>query len=282
MSLIKDTQNELQQSLSNQSILYMKIALQKGYGYKVRDIYGQTIIGNCAIALELMIKAWIASVDLQLLYNCFPREFNYIVVTANEDKFKPYRMEILDGKYKAIELNECISLFKSHFSEQVRPISSHLKEISRIRNICIHSFLAEFNVYQVDRVIYLTLIVYKIFEEAGLFEYLKYNLTNDDTNFINTFNESRIKRVEDKLKKAKLNSKNVNLNHKEINENNEGCEVQCPICKSNAIATGEKKYHKDEGLIEFFADSFKCYGCGLQLDDLREMELAGVEDYYQF
>jgi hypothetical protein len=74
--------------------------------------------------------------------------------------------------------------------------------------------------------------------------------------------------------------------------------AECPVCGSDALLEGECEFQPgnwaldeyappppwsedvDWGELWFNAETLKCAGCGLELEDFEEFELAGVESSY--
>lgn len=282
MSTINDTQLELNRLFSNAGISYLSSALSKGYiSYYDKSLSGQTIIGNAAIAVELLIKSWLASINLCLPFKDLPTGLLLILFTENESRFAPFRVEILDGRYKTLELDECIALLESTFPDETRLIRSHFKKLSNMRNLAVHAFVPDYQQYQVDRSVYVALRTYMILSDANVFNYAKYRLTKDDLEFISVFDENWIVRVEKALNEAKKAAKSIPIPVTATIAGDDVWAVDCPICGSSAVAHGQCSSLPDSDVIECFAESFDCSQCHLKLEDGQEMELAGIELYFQ-
>ncbi|MGM0686977.1 MAG: hypothetical protein ACQET3_08425, partial [Promethearchaeati archaeon] len=61
----------------------------------------------------------------------------------------------------------------------------------------------------------------------------------------------------------------------------------CPVCACDGVLTGETRVEADidedesaHPYLVFFADTFQCDECGLSLDDVGELQSAGMDFFY--
>jgi len=95
--------------------------------------------------------------------------------------------------------------------------------------------------------------------------------------------------VHTKIENAKKQSKTLDLVERSVFVDGWYTYVTCcPICNSDGVLVGTTEdcfeYDMDGnpegGGLAFFADSFECDMCGLKLDDVEELRLAGMETDY--
>lgn len=279
---------EITRLISNAAINYLRIATKDFYGFKSKDLYGQSIIGNMSISIELMIKAWLGTISLMYLFKDLPLELSAIIINSKlapkSFRLKPYEVDLLSAKYKMPELDECISYFKIHFPKEYEVLSSHLKFLSQSRNRSVHSFLPETRLYEVERVVYLGLNIYLAFSKKGVFQYARYELTENDKAFMKQFDDKRIIKVQTAIKNATDRAKELK-SQTIISVSGEGIStMRCPICQSDAVISGNQSEDYQDGVLFkcLDVDTFECDACGLKLDDFTELELAGIDTYHEY
>jgi CYTH domain-containing protein len=173
-------------------------------------------------------------------------------------------------------------------SKDKQKLQRYFKLLSSCRNISIHGSLPSFQVYDLERTVYLALNVHNIIKDHDVFREHSYSPTKADEAFLSSYDTERAERVRKNIEEAKKKSKK--LKHEESLLKAEGWDVyvtKCPVCNSDGILGGSTEpwieatvnYVEDSGLT-FSADSFKCGECGLILDDTEELALAGMEVTY--
>lgn len=287
---VLEIQSSYQSQLSEASLDYLTTGLALFHKHrKAADCTNpQAALGNLAISVELMLKAFIASKHITLLFKSLPLEAR-VLMTCPESlpvdfNWHPFDIDIrsASAQYKTIELDECISLFFIFFPDLKQSLQSHLRLLSIYRNTSIHLLLPSFHKYELDRVAYVALRVYDTLEAAkGLrFHYVH---SEEDKGFLTTFQEERVERVNREIKSAKDRSKRLTgrKSHILLTEVDwESFVISCPVCGNDAFLDGdtELKYRSPDGeeILEFLPSSFCCNECGLTLDDFDELQLAGI------
>lgn len=280
----------LQVELAKSARDYLKIGLSLYHDR--RSIGIQAPIGNLGIAIELMIKTYIAKNNPLLLFQGLPTELK-VLFTCPDSSIKSFHwrrfdIDLRSFLYKTIELNECIKIFYIFFSAHRQLLQPYFRFLSDCRNLSVHAAYPSFQIYDLERTVYLALNVHKILNEAKTFEVWAYCPTKKDISFLSSFDMERAERVRKTIEAAKVRSKE--LKHDISLTSAEGWDeynTECPICDSEGILTGNSDFHvlgEDETNFEIFldfsADSFYCSECGLVLNDYKELELAGMDISY--
>lgn len=248
----------------------------------------QPAVGNLGIAVELMLKTFIVNKNPLLLFRELPVELRALFSSPNgipkSFNWRQYDIDIRSFAFKTIELDEAISIFYVYFPKHKQILQPYFRFLSRTRNLSVHASLPSFQKYDLEKIAYLSLRVLEILEDAKAFKYYGYLLTKKDKEFIKSFDAERIERVRKKVERAKEKSKK--LEHGTAMTIVDGWELfttDCPICNSEGVLSGctEISAEMDETpALDFFADSFECSECGLTLDDVKELELAGMDIVY--
>ena len=288
-------QEKIHRELAGSGVGYLKTGLE--LFRKNRNSTSPLIepaIGNLAIAIELMIKAFLAKNNLVLLFRDLPLELK-ILFTCPENlssdslNLRLYDNELRSFAYKTFELDELIASFYTFFPEERQALRPYFRLLSRCRNASIHLSLPSFQRYELERTAYLALSVFKILTGNKYSLSFYYHLTKEDEQFLSEYNEERIERVRRKIEEAKENAKKIEA--KDIQILVDGWDVyetECLICGCGGMLTGDTQVEADfdeDGIANpyliFLADTFKCDGCGISLDDVKELQLAGMDIVYQ-
>lgn len=258
----------------------------------------QVTIGNLAIAIELLMKAFISNQSLLLLYKNLPLELRCAIITpkAMPKSFRiaPYEIDLKASMYKSLELDEAITTFAIFFPDMKKRLASHLRFLSRHRNICVHAALPDFREYEMERTafLFLTLREHLKKKRPELFHPLPFNLGDlkvDKMNkeFLARFDEERLKRVHDKIEAAKEKAKKLteklSLSSDEDEWEWERYPVECSVCGSDGILEGDTDAETEyDGsaeaytILTFVGERFECKQCGLTLEDYDELNDAGI------
>lgn len=283
----------LRHELARSARGYLKSGLQLFYEER-KSSYTciQPAIGNLGIAVELMLKTFIISKNPFLLFCGLPVELRVLFSSPNEIpksfNWRQYDIDLRSFAFKTIELDEAISIFYVYFPKHKQMLQSYFRFLSRTRNLSVHASLPSFQKYDLEKIAYLSLHVLELLENTKAFKYEGYYLTKKDKKFIESFDAERIERVRKKVEMAKEKSRKIE--HETFIGTADEWELfttDCPICNSEGMLSGytEISGELDENGIQspsldFFADSFECSACGLVLDDVKELELAGMDTVY--
>ena len=286
----KKLQTEVVQQLQQSAVAYLKTGLSLFHSArKSTSTSYQPAVGNLCIAVELLLKTLIAQKAFRFVYADLPLEaqvyLSYPETVPNAAAFRRYAIDLKDFKYKARELDVCISLFYTFFPADKQEFRPYLSFLSQVRNRSLHAALPTFQAYDLHRVGYTTLKLVQHFIEHDVLKKWAYLLTEGDSKFLNDFDTERIDRVKKAIEAAKEQSKK--LEHTAgFYLDADGWEAfltQCPVCTSDGFLYGSTNIDvvPDDGpSLEFEADSFECEECGLRLDDIQELGLAGMDTTY--
>ncbi len=121
---------------------------------------------------------------------------------------------------------------------------------------------------------------------TGCFRWLK--LQGADVNFLKEFQIERIERVRKVIDGAKEKSRKIPHKYAHISLDDwDNYVISCPICGNDAILDGYTEISGDANedgdvspVLDFFANSFRCESCGLQLEDVEKLKLASIDTVY--
>ncbi len=291
---MKEVQNNLAQNLIWASAGYARAGLALLHGTKGSVDNSQVAIGNLAIAIELLLKAFIAKKSLLLLFKNLPFELCCAIAApeAMPESFRkaPYEIDLKSSAYKSLKLNEAIATFSIFFPDMKKRLASHLNFLSRHRNTCVHAALPDFREYEMERTafLFLTLVEHLKEKEPELLN--PFDLGEDKLNkqFLERFDEERLNRVHSKIEAAREKAKELTEKPSLSSDEWDWCPVECPVCGSDGILTGETqakiKYEEygDEIIeayrtLSFIGEGFGCSECGLTLIDFDELKIAGID-----
>jgi len=201
--------------------------------------------------------------------------------------WRPFDIDLKSFKYKTKQLDECISLFYILLPAYKQELHSYFKLLSVCRNASVHCVLPSFQRYERERLGYLALRLVKILKDAQDVSKYAYNFTKKDESFLLAFKAERIERVKRKIEEAKEKSRHIDNLGSSVSADGWGVyEAKCPICGAISLLTGytdigiEGMEEDPDVWLNFFADSFECADCGLKLDDVEELKLAGMDLVY--
>lgn len=291
---IESLQEYYELQLISSAIGYLDIGLMlfQDHLESLDDFNPQIALGNVAISIELMLKGFVASKSLLLLFKGLSLE-SRVLLTCPEDLPQNFRWRIADvdlrsATDKMIDLGESITIFLMFFPDLKQPLKSHLDLLASARNASVHSILPSFQKYELERAAYLALRIYETLRNAGVIDYDRKN--EFDAKFLASFQSSTVERVQDKSKIAKDNAKKLSNEHVSINlkllPSTDALDywsrfvISCPICGNDALLEGYTAFTGIDGsekiVLGFFPDRFKCDVCQLKFDDYDEIRLAGI------
>jgi hypothetical protein len=248
----------------------------------------QPAIGNLGIAIELMLKVFIAKKNPIFIFKGLPCELQALFVCPEhlpkDFSWRPFEIDLRSSKYDSKELNDCISLFNMFQPEHKQELSSHFQLLSRCRNASVHFVLPSFQKYELERIAYLALRIALITKVPRL-------LTKNDSKFLSEFKAERIDRVKKKIEEAREKARRITATGESLVSADgwDSYMTECPVCSSEGVLSGNSDVGFDapseegdppDDRLDFFADSFICEECGLVLDDSEELRLAGMDLVY--
>lgn len=249
----------------------------------------QVAIGNLSIATELLFKALIAKCSLLLLFKDLPLELRCALAASDAMPKSfcpmPHEIELRASGFKSIELDEAIAAFCIFYPDFKKRFGSHLRFLSKCRNICVHAVHPGYRVYEVERTafLFLSLVDYLRKEEPTVGVFLRDD--DESKEFVARFNEERIARVHKKTEDAKEKAKMIKDSVSFGPEEWEWYPIKCPVCALDGILSGEttaEPCSDRDGVVwdtslSFTGETFECEHCGLILDDYEEMLIAGID-----
>jgi len=287
------TQDRIQRELARSAMGYLKVGSQ--FLHEERKSTHPLIepaIGNLATAIELMLKALLAKNNLVLLFSDLPLELKILFTCPDNLLSDSLSWRYLDNllrasAHKTFELDELIASFYVFYPGKRQALRPYFRLLSRCRNASIHLSLPSFQRYELERTAYLALSVFEILDKEKYSPSFYYRLTKEDKQFLSEYNEERIERVRQKIEVAKEKAKKAKDTWI-IADSWDTYETACPICGCGGMLMGETQVEADfdeDGVANpyliFQADTFQCDGCGISLDDVEELQLAGMDIVYQ-
>ncbi len=288
---MKDVQKEIAYNLIEASAGYGRVGLTLLYTSRMGR-NSQVAIGNLAIAIEMLLKAFIAKRSLLLLFKNLPKELSCALASSDSmpASFRsiPYEILLKSSAFNSLELNEAVSTFGVFCPELTKRLQAHLKFLSRHRNTCVHAVLPDCREYEVERTafLFLKLVDHLCKEEPELVTYISWGDDKKNKEFLNRFDEERLKRVHTKIENASEKAKTL-TDRMSLEAEVEDWDlyiIKCPVCGSDGKLEGEIQEEFDQGeeglgdlFLFFTGDRFKCKQCGLKLEDFDELLIAGID-----
>lgn len=272
---------------------YLTFGLKSFFSEQKQSSHGinQAIIGNLSIAVELLLKAFIARKNLLLLFKNLPIELRILITNPesmpDEFNWRSFEMEMKSASYLMIELDECIATFYLFFPNARHELQTHLKFLAKARNASVHSVLPIFQQeYEINRVVFTAIKVTEIIRKNMLFVGDVSNIYPDSTLFMQEFRESLITKVHKLVESAKEKAKKLPSKGKVSRQVNisywNQAVFRCPVCDNLSIMNGQtapttwiNNDQKEPGLW-FVPNDFSCTECGLKLEGDDEMRFAGI------
>ncbi len=290
-------QKQLANALERAALGYLDLGAKNFFAERKQSSYAgnQATIGNLAIAVELVLKSYIARKNLLLLFKSLPIEIR-VLITNPESlpesfNWRAFEIELKSASYPTIGLDECISFFYLFFPEQKQALKTHLKYLSKSRNASVHSISPAFQQeYEVNRVAYAALSVSAVLKDDLIFVGNFDKRFPDSVSFLQEFQEKLIEKVHKAIATAKEKAKRLPAKGQATRQVSieywEQEVTECPVCGNLAILNGTTEKltwisRGDEEINEpglwFEPESFICSECGLSLDGYDEMKLAGID-----
>jgi hypothetical protein len=281
---------KLQDNLSQSATEYLKTAIDlsmKGKSMKfLGDYRTQPVVGNFAIAIELMLKAFILSKNPALVFN-LPLELRVAFISpesvGDDFNLRPSVLQLRSfDKIAALEMSELISTFYILRPDLKQELHPFFDLFSQCRNVSVHASLPSFQTYEVERMAYLALRLFKnIPFIAGDHRPQLSGEVDDILTKLDTQRASRVrKKIADAREVAK-NSKEGPTVRPTMGWNS--YVTECPVCGSGGLLIGytDVRGTSEEDITPVFvAESFMCHQCELELSDSQEMHLAGMPVVY--
>jgi hypothetical protein len=289
---IESIKKELQDDLSRAAMEYLETAMDlsmKGRAIKFTGDYrAQPVVGNFAIAIELMLKAFIFSKNPALVFN-LPLELRVAFISpesvGDDFNWRPFDVPLKSFEYKSMEMEELISTFYVLRPDLKQELQPFFKLFSQCRNVSIHASLPSFQKYEVERTAYLSLRLFKEISSTKTFGFRRHGVSKKVDAVLVSLDAERANEVKKKIEQAKRATKS--LEQGKVFASVQGWwayVTKCPVCGSDGVLSGDTDidygYSEEDVSLNFLADSFECEECKLILSDIKEMELAGMSTLY--
>lgn len=302
---VSELKRNYAEQLAQAAFDYLHIGLSIFYDHIYRSEYvnPQVALGNLAIAVELMLKAFIARKSLLLLFKGLPLETRALLTSSKSlptnFKWRVSDIELKSATDKIIDLGECVALLFIFFPDLKQPLKSHLDLLVSARNASVHSILPSFQKYELERAAYVALKLFNALNAASALPVGFQRDDEDDEKFLTSFQESRLERVQEKMKQSKENAKRLPSERVSVPMDSLIAQdpfdywarfiIRCPICSNDAVLEGytdtvtteADENGPEETLLGFFPDRFHCDFCKLNLEDYDELQLAGIKSMYE-
>ena len=251
----------------------------------------QAALGNLAVALELMLKTFIAEKNLGAVFKDIPPSVRVLLSCPERIPafftWGRYDLHLRSSTFQTLNLEECISCFYLFFPHLRQLLQPHLEFLSDWRSTSLHTVLPSFSGYDFERSGYAVLQTVMALVEDTTYSYFNYTVTERDKQFLNAFAAKRVERVSIALGKAHSAFQDGEPGRKEIIPAGWNIYMaSCPVCSEKALIEGYTELSRGEDeegpypVLDFFAVSGSCVTCGLVLNDMEELKLAGMRSLY--
>lgn len=282
---------ELQNNLSLSAIEYLKTAMDlsmKGKTIKFTGDYRtQPVVGNFAIAIELMLKAFIFSKNPALVFN-LPLELRVAFISPESVgegvNLRPCVLQLRSfDKITALELSELIKTFDILRPDLKQELQPFFTLFAQCRNVSVHAALPSFQKYEVERTAYLALRIFK--EIAPTFGIRRHAMLREVEAMLESLDTERAHKVHNKMVEAKKVAQKLRGKTPTITSDGwDSYVTECPVCRSEGVLNGDTDIDygrsEEDMSLNFLAESFMCDQCKLELVDIKEMKLAGMTTLY--
>lgn len=284
-------EKEIKNRLADSAKSYLTLGLESFHKIRSVNENFQIALGNLTISIELLLKTIIADKCFPFLFTNLPVELKLKLTYPDIEKINPINKITLKDlesfSYNTLQLDNCISIFYVLYPDKKQEFKPYFRFLSNIRNVVIHGAIPQYQKYELEKIAYFSINLIKFLQTDKLSPFRFFKFTKQDNKFYSDYNAIRINRVEKVIKEAKekLSKTSTSL----FLFGPDGWEVfttSCPICQSDAILSGysdllvEQDIEGETVFLQFYAVSYKCDECGLELLDSEELRLAGIEITY--
>jgi hypothetical protein len=279
---------EIERNLAATATAYYRIGITEYLNAEARmwESY-QAAVGNLAIAIELMLKAFVARNCFRKLYVGLPDELDIFLSQTETPppsvSLRPFEDALRSFEQKTIELNQAIAIYEIYFPDKKLELHSYFNFLATTRNVSVHGALPDFQRHDLTRVSYLAISLIKHLEEQRILtEPADLALKTKDIQ--KRFDRERVERVTKKIRAARQIAKRLTGKRNAIFTNPNDFEelvLPCPICSTDIVTAGyteEKIVSEDDAFLTYFLNEFRCSECGLEIDDPRDLRLVGLSE----
>lgn len=251
---------------------------------------GQASAGNLAVALEFILKCFLAEKNLGAVFRDLPPDMRALLSAPERvPEFFRWRgapVDLTSPSFRTIGLEECIAGYAVFLPHMKQPLLPHLRFTAGIRDTALHTVPPALGPYELERAGYAVLIAVQSLEQDPAYSNIAYTLREEDHRFLERFVLKRAERVSLALEQARFALTEPAPGRRVEAFGWESMAVACPVCRTEALLRGytELSVGRDEEgpapALDFFAISFACPRCGLALHDYDELKLAGMGTLY--
>lgn len=289
MSASESLGHDLSKPLAAAAAAYLETGLNLFHRKRSEAGHAQAAIGNLAAGIDLAIKALLAHADPALAFKDLPIEARAMLAAGPAAKGfngRPYELDLRDFSFDTLSHEDAVRAFYVFFPERKQALRPYFKLLHELHTLSLQASLGTVKPHEPARMAYLALAVASLVSK-----WIEvYKLSDGDTAFVRRYETDRAARVEKRLEaaleKAKSLKVDITFNDPAPPDGWESFDARCPVCKNWAFVSGttdircEKKGGEEEESLDFFADTFDCDACGLLLDDVEELKIAGLAIVY--
>lgn len=284
---IGQVEEEIADALGNAAKEYFDLGLRLYKDRKKYPYHGfQAILGNFSISVELLLKCIVARKVFPKLYEGLSNEAQAILISpeAMPKGTLPNHFlgDLRSFTQKTIDLSQAISYFYLFYPDLRQEFGSHLKLLASIRNASVHGAVPSFQLYHLERVAYVACKLFLLAKKDKLFRW--YFMPNEEFagEVVSKFDDQRVQKVHKAIAQAQKKSKTIDILHSFTILGGDEWDIRterCPVCQNDGFIYGyaEEDVVDSEVTLWYFKNEFGCDECGLRLDDVSELELAGIE-----
>lgn len=243
----------------------------------------QPALGNMTIGIELICKSYLAAANPLLIFNKVDAKIAWAVHKPGFrlDKTPYERIHTLmeAGGTKTIGLPACIELLQARFPSKIHSLGEWGRRLAGWRAICVHFVLPDLETKAVQRVAFAALSIAQLINKESRDSLRKFELTNEDTGFLNRFNKQKAKDLDARVAAAKKKVKSMEGRVIIGLFAQDAQELTCEICGNDGIAYGQRSVEDGEEML--YLTEFKCDECGIALFDADEMQQCGFETVHE-
>ena len=281
---------EIETNLAASAKAYYRIGITEYLNAEARmwESY-QAAVGNLAVAIELMLKAFVARHCFRKLYAGLPDELDLFLSQTETPppsvSLRPFEDALRSFEQKTIDLNQAITIYEIYFPDKKLELHSYFNFLATTRNVSVHGALPDFQRHNLNRVSYLAISVIKHLEEQKILTEPA-DLALKTKDILMGFDRERVECVTKKIKEARQIAKRLTGKRNAVFTNPHNFEelvLPCPICGTEIVTSGyteDKIVSEDDASLTYFLNGFHCTECALEIDDPRDLRLAGLSETY--
>jgi hypothetical protein len=286
-SLVEALQEEISDRFVRAGMTYLHV------GFSLLGTPGkwQVALGNLTVAVELLVKGFLASRSLLLVYKDLSLKDKVLLICPDSFdagfNWRPLDANLRWNQYKTFGFDESISNLFALAPDLEQALKPHMAKLSQDRNHSVHSVLPSVQEYEATRAAY---VAARLARELATRSIEHTKLLPSEDRFLKDFDERRVAKVRTAVNAAMEKARTLGTDISEGPEESPDWDswfTPCPICGNSADLCGttdiegETDEDGDTNMwLVFKAHGFYCKACGLTLDDLEELRLAKISVKY--